>query len=121
MKARCFYQTNKAYKNYGGRGITVCSEWLSSFETFYSDMGERPKGTSLDRIDNSKGYSKENCRWATIKQQQRNQRSNRLEFYKGKLRCIAEIAEILGVHQNKLHGRLRYGWTLERAISRLSE
>lgn len=71
---RCTNVNDSGWKHYGGRGITVCSEWLNSFETFLSDMGPRPPGLSLDRIDNDKGYSKDNCRWATIEVQNNNKR-----------------------------------------------
>jgi hypothetical protein len=74
MKARCMNPNNPAYKNYGGRGITVFPEWVQSFEAFYRDMGERPEGKTLDRVNNDLGYFPNNCRWATPKEQIANQR-----------------------------------------------
>ena len=76
MKQRCHTKTHKAYNNYGGRGIKVCSEWLNSFSAFYADMGTCPAGLSLDRIDNNKGYYKENCKWSTWEEQQFNKRKD---------------------------------------------
>ena len=76
MHYRCLDISCPAYKDYGGRGITICPEWLNNFKQFYSDMGDRPDGTSLDRIDNDKGYSLDNCRWATWDEQAANKRSN---------------------------------------------
>lgn len=73
MWARCTNQKKKAYKNYGGRGISVCTRWLM-FQWFYKDMGPRPPGMTLDRKDNDKGYNKANCRWATRSEQERNKR-----------------------------------------------
>ena len=80
MKARCLNPNNHAYAGYGGRGISVCSEWLGEggFIRFLADMGEMPTGRSLDRIDNGRGYSPGNCRWATPVEQQRNTRATKL-------------------------------------------
>ena len=74
MIARCENTEHRSYPDYGGRGITVCLEWRSSFEQFLADMGEPPEGRSIDRIDNEAGYSKANCRWATPQEQRANQR-----------------------------------------------
>lgn len=106
MKTRCYNKNFHAYPNYGARGITVCDRWLESFENFYEDMGEKPHKKSLDRIDNSKGYSKENCRWATNEEQQRNRRWARLLTYKGVTKPIAEWAEITGIPYGSIFGRL---------------
>lgn len=83
MRSRCTNESDVNYSQYGGRGISVCDEWLSEFTVFLADMGEQPEGLSLDRIDNDKGYSKENCRWATAKEQHRNKRNSKYWFIDG--------------------------------------
>lgn len=80
MKNRCNRPTHTAFERYGAKGVDVCSEWLESFETFLADMGERPNDHTIDRIDNTKGYSPSNCRWATQQQQYENKRVIRNSF-----------------------------------------
>jgi len=89
MRSRCHSLTDPAYARYGGRGIVVCARWSESFEAFLADMGERPAGTTLDRIDNDGPYSPENCRWATRTEQGRNRRTNRLLTFNGATKTIA--------------------------------
>jgi hypothetical protein len=76
MKQRCYNPNSKRYSDWGGRGIKVCDEWINSFETFLKDMGKRPDGCSIDRIDNDGNYESSNCRWITSKEQSYNRRSN---------------------------------------------
>jgi hypothetical protein len=107
MKKRCKNQSHKYYNDYGGRGIMVCEEWDKSFENFIYDMGKRPNNQySIERLDNNNGYYKENCIWATKKQQTRNVRSNVILIANGEKKCLSEYAEILGFSWQKLYYRL---------------
>lgn len=118
MKERCYSKNSTGYKYWGGRGIKVCEEWENSFINFYKDMGDRPKEMSIDRIDNNKGYSKENCRWATRRQQARNTRRNRMLTYMGETKCLAEWAEKLNLKPATIFMRLRRGWNIEKAFNK---
>ena len=109
IKKRCFYERDKEYKNYGGRGIMLCDKWLS-FEGFWVDMKEEYSDElTIDRIDVNGNYEKSNCRWATHKEQARNRNSNHVVEYNGEKRCIAEWAEIFNMPYSKLYARLSTG------------
>lgn len=108
MKQRCNNTKGKHYKSYGGRGIAVCEQW-NKFESFYADMGESPAGMSLDRIDNNKDYSRDNCRWATQKEQCSNQRRTRYIDAFGIRKTVAEWACILKVPTYVMANRLSKG------------
>ena len=116
---RCTNAANASYKDYGGRGIKVCDRWLESFENFYADMGERPEGMTLDRIDNDKGYEPDNCRWATAEQQANNRRNNRRFECDGSLLTVAQIAKQSSVNEDKLRYRLYEGMSVEQSINQL--
>lgn len=117
MRNRCENSNSPAFKDYGGRGITVCDRW-SSFESFFSDMGDPPYGTSIERIDNNKGYSPSNCRWATRIEQGRNRRSSKLLQYGGEKRTQQEWAEMFGISRERISHRLTLGWSVKDALER---
>lgn len=113
MKKRCYNKNDIAhYKRWGGRGIVVCSEWLNDFMTFYNwaiSNGYR-EGLTIDRIDNNKGYSPDNCRWVTNKVQANNRRSNVHLTYNGRTQTIAQWSEELGINYKCLWKRHKLGW-----------
>lgn len=113
MVRRCKNKAHPDYKNYGARGITVCIKWLS-FAGFYEDMGGTYKeGLSLDRRENDKGYSKENCRWITQAEQMRNTRRNK----KFNSETATDASVRLGGRPAMIFERLRDGWSIERAFT----
>lgn len=117
MRQRCSNPKDGRYSDYGGRGIVVCESW-SSFEQFYADMGPRPsKDHTLDRKDNNGNYCKENCRWATRKEQNTNQRSNVRLTHNGETLVLSEWAEKSGIPYKTLHQRIARGWGTDRAIT----
>ena len=115
MIDRCFNKDHKYFYRYGGRGITVCEEWLN-FDNFLRDMGIPEQHKSIDRIDNNGNYSKENCRWATQLQQERNKSTNVFFTHDGKTMCMSEWAEYVGINYSTLSTRLDRGWDIYRAI-----
>ncbi len=117
MRQRCNNPNDKQYPDYGGRGITVCKRWRI-FTNFLADMGEMPSGHSIDRVDNDAGYCKENCRWATRTEQNRNTRRNVTLTYQGKTLCIAGWGELLGVNYRTLLSRVNAGWAVEDALTK---
>ncbi len=117
LKKRCNNPKNSWYRRYGGRGITVCERW-DKFENFLEDMGPKPDGLSIDRINNDLGYFKENCRWATSKEQNNNRNNTRRFFYKGSLRTTDELADLTGICRETLNSRIyQRKWDLEKALS----
>lgn len=117
MRRRCDDARSPAFRDYGGRGITVCERWRS-FEAFLADMGRRPSAAhSIDRINNDGNYEPGNCRWATQTEQSRNQRSNRMSTHNGQTKCTAEWAEASGIAYSTLKSRLLRGMSIEDAVS----
>lgn len=110
IKQRCTNASCHNYRDYGGRGIKVCPEWLDSFDRFYADMGPRPAGCGIDRIDNDGDYCPGNCRWATQREQARNRRSNTYVVHNGVQLCIAEAAQMAGLSPKTIGTRMRRGW-----------
>lgn len=111
MKVRC-----QSAKGYFDRGIKYCERW-ETFDQFLSDMGERPEGTTLDRIDNGGDYCPENCRWATASQQQRNKRTSIQYSFEGQTVSLYELAERFNINSNTLQYRVRRGWSIEEAVN----
>lgn len=114
MLVRCEKEGSQAWANYGGRGISVCPRW-QRFESFWADMGPTyAPGLTLDRLDNMRGYSPENCAWRTHKEQARNQRANRMiDTPKGEM-LLCEAADMTGIKKTTLHYRWKNGWPAER-------
>lgn len=115
MIQRCTNPNFTTYYHYGAKGITVYKHW-TKFENFLADMGERPLGTTIDRIDNKKGYAPRNCRWATYKEQGQNQKRNRLITFRGEVHCLSEWARRLGINASTLDTRLKK-WPIEKALT----
>ncbi len=118
MKNRCHNPKNKSFSKYGAKGVSVCSRWQNSFASFVEDMGPRPSlDCSIDRIISSKGYSPNNCRWATQIEQQNNRGNNKKIIHNGQTLTLAQWSRFLGGNVHLVHSRLSLGWTEKEAVT----
>lgn len=118
MKARCYNKNNRAYHNYGGRGIAVCDVWRDNFQAFYdwSMVNGYTEGLSIDRINNDDNYTPDNCRWATRKQQNRNTRRNRMYTINGVTKCLQYWCDYYKLNRSTVCNRLNKNWSIEKAL-----
>jgi hypothetical protein len=119
MKNRCNNPKTKDHKNYGGRGIIVCEEWKNSYQNFrdWANANGYSDSLSIDRIDNDKGYSPNNCRWVSQKYQTNNRRSNHLITFNNVTKTVTQWEEFLGFPRNLVFNRLALGWSVERSLT----
>jgi len=117
MRRRCLNPADRMYPLYGGRGITVCDRWLNSFDAFKVDMWPWPAGTSIDRINNERGYEPGNCRWATQTQQSRNRRSTRNITIGDRTMCVEAWADEAGIKPSSMRERLARGITGQELLA----
>ena len=122
MIQRCYYTKHHRYKNYGGRGIKVCKQWLKpkgqGFLSFLKDMGEKPEGLTLDRIDNNSNYCLENCRWDTYETQSRNTSKNILITINSRTMCLKDWCVELNINYKTMHKKIRRGASPKDVIKR---
>jgi hypothetical protein len=116
LKNRCLNPNDSNYKSYGGRGISLEDRW-NFFENFLEDMGEAPEGLSIERIDNDKGYNKDNCKWASVYEQARNKRSNINITLDEITRCLEDWCKIYNINRNTVNARIRLGWSIQTALN----
>jgi hypothetical protein len=120
MMSRCYNPDDKNYHNYGGRGITVCQRWQDNPKAFFDDMGPRPKGMELERVDNDGNYEPLNCVWATHYSQARNRRTNDKYLYNGVMTCLKDICKELNLPYTTIQSRIkRFGWSLDESLNRV--
>ena len=121
IKQRCLNTRCFDYKDYGGRGITVCDRWRDSFVSFYEDVSKLPhfgeNGYSLDRIDTNGNYEPNNVRWASLQTQNNNKRNNRLLTYDGRTQTVAQWAREMNIPYSRLISRIYIGWSVEKALT----
>lgn len=118
IKIRCLNPGSKSYPAYGGRGITICDEWRSSFASFYKSVGPRPsKHHSIDRIDNNGNYEPGNCKWSTPKEQSANRRNTPKVNIRGVVRSATEWDRIAGLNPGVVRNRIKFGWRSEDLLN----
>jgi hypothetical protein len=116
IKMRCTNPNDPNFYRYGGRGVGMCDEWYNSFEQFYKDLGKRPNGMSLDRIDNNQGYSKDNCRWATPQQQAANRELSIVIDYDGKSMCLKEWSRHINRPYTTMLSHYKKGYSINQIL-----
>lgn len=116
MRQRCENPRNPEFANYGGRGIVVCERW-QRFQVFLADMGERPAGMSIERIDNDRGYEPGNCRWATPSEQAQNTRVAHRITFRGETRTLTDWCRVLGIDRSTAQRRIARGWKAAEALA----
>lgn len=121
MIARCENPKAIGYKNYGGRGLSVCARWRTSFNNFLADMGPWSEGMTIDRINNDGNYEPSNCRWANMTEQARNRRTSRKVMFQGQMRNFIEIAGLIGVSHSKVSKWSKRGFDIQAHANRLLE
>jgi len=119
MIARCYNENDKSYKDYGAKGTIVCDEWKTGFDSFaeWSLKNGYAEGLTIDRIDNSKGYSPDNCRWVSCKIQQNNRTNNHRLTFNGETHTLSEWETITGISQDNIYARLKLGWSVEKTLT----
>ena len=117
MKQRCYNEKTNQFKNYGARGIRVCDRWVSSFDNFFSDMGRKPDGFSIERIDVDGDYEPRNCKWADRFEQAKNMRTNRKIEFGGRCMILSDWAKEVGRHETTLRARILMGYPIEMILS----
>ena len=123
MKDRCINANSKYKYRYHDRGIKICKEWLDDFTNFYNWAMENGYSDelSIDRIDNDKDYSPDNCRWATAKEQANNKGNNILLLFNNEIKTISEWGDELGIKDGTIRARLNRGWSVEKALSKFPQ
>lgn len=117
MIARCYDPENPKYKNYGARGIRVCDRWIC-YRLFLEDMGPRPDGKTLNRIDNDGNYDPGNCEWATYREQAQNRSDNCNITFNGETLCLTEWERRTGIYRKTIEKRLLLGWSIEDCLTK---
>jgi len=118
MRQRCNYSGHDSYPEYGGRGIKVCKRW-DDFANFLADMGEKPEGMTIERIDTNGDYEPGNCKWATMKDQNRNRRSTIYIDRNGVNLCVKDWADRLGINPDRIYQKIRAGMTPQKALDKV--
>lgn len=116
MRERCYSPAHKNYADYGGRGIGICERWAQDYRNFFADMGERPAGKTIERLDVNGNYNPDNCVWADATVQSRNRRSARIVNVQGRDMCVSEASELYGLCARTVGHRLSQGWDVMAAL-----